>query len=199
MPRHASSWRECNTHACSHSLFTCHLHITVSLRPPDTMHRSAHCRPKIAAVHNYDVASRKTIRHDIHVCIYKYDIIGHRLIVNMKARTAIIHCQRHLSRASLAPGGGSSPLGAEQECKGILPLGVGSNAECCQSVNAEPSNISHADAYIPYALHTRRICSAKLYLLRTGRHGGQREQRSLAHHPRAQKTTTLGARERHIR
>ena len=53
------------------------------------------------------------------------------------------------------------------------------------AVNAEPSNISHADAYIPYALHTRRICSAKLYVLRTGRHGGQREQRSLAHHPRS--------------
>ena len=47
--------------------------------------------------------------------------------------------------------------------------------------NAEPSNISHADAYIPYALHARRICSEKLYLLRTSRHGGQREKRSFAH------------------
>ena len=41
----------------------------------------------------------------------------------------------------------------------------------------EPSNTNQMGSYIPYVLHPRRTCSTKLYALRTGRHGGQREQR----------------------
>ena len=63
------------------------------------------------------------------------------------------------------------------EAKVALGRQAGMQEDSAVESNAEPSNISHADAYIPYALHTRRICSAKLYVLRTGRHGGQREQR----------------------
>ena len=42
--------------------------------------------------------------------------------------------------------------------------------------STEPSNTNQMGSYIPYVLHPRRTCSTKLYALRTGRHGGQREQ-----------------------
>ena len=67
------------------------------------------------------------------------------------------------------------------EAKVALGRQAGMQEDSDVESNAEPSNISHADAYIPYALHARRICSEKLYLLRTSRHGGQREKRSFAH------------------
>ena len=41
--------------------------------------------------------------------------------------------------------------------------------------SAEPRNINQVGSHIPPALHPQRICSAKLYALRTARHGAQRE------------------------
>ena len=41
--------------------------------------------------------------------------------------------------------------------------------------SAEPRNINQVGSHIPSALHPQRICSAKLYALRTARHGAQRE------------------------
>ena len=41
--------------------------------------------------------------------------------------------------------------------------------------SAEPRNINQMGSHIPSALHPQRICSAKLYALRTARHGAQRE------------------------
>ena len=63
------------------------------------------------------------------------------------------------------------------EAKVALGRQAGMQEDSDVESNAEPSNISHTDSYISYASHNRRICSAKLYVLRTGRHGGQRQQR----------------------
>ena len=43
-------------------------------------------------------------------------------------------------------------------------------------IGAEPSNINLMGVNILYAFNSQRICSAKLYALRSGRHGGQRER-----------------------
>ena len=44
------------------------------------------------------------------------------------------------------------------------------------SVSGPPKS-NHAGLSIIYLYHARRASSVKLYALRTGRHGGQREQR----------------------
>ena len=44
------------------------------------------------------------------------------------------------------------------------------------SVSGPPKS-NHAGSYIISLYHARRASSVKLYALRTGRHGGQREQR----------------------
>ena len=75
--------------------------------------------------------------------------------------------QGHLVRTLPAPEGESGPHGRRagmQEDSGV-------------DSGTEPSNTNHMGSYIAFALHPRRICTAKLYVLRTGRHGGQREQR----------------------
>ena len=66
-------------------------------------------------------------------------------------------------------------------------------------ISAERSNIIWIDVHIVSTLHDQRICSAKLYALRTGRDGGQREQRLTrpSRDPRP-KTANLEARKRPI-
>ena len=85
------------------------------------------------------------------------------------------------------------------EAKVALGRQAGMQEDSAVECSTEPSNINYIGSYIPSAWNLQRICSAKLQVLRKGRHGGQREKRSFAH-PRscAQKTTTLGARERPI-
>ena len=85
------------------------------------------------------------------------------------------------------------------EAKVALGRQAGMQEDSAVECSTEPSNINYIGSYIPSALHLKRICSAKLHVLRKGRHGGQREKRSFAH-PRscAQKTTTLGAAQRPI-
>ena len=85
------------------------------------------------------------------------------------------------------------------EAKVALGRQAGMQEDSAVECSTEPSNINYIGSYMPSAWHLQRICSAKLQVLRKGRHGGQREKRSFAH-PRscAQKTTTLGAGERPI-
>ena len=85
------------------------------------------------------------------------------------------------------------------EAKVALGRQAGMQEDSAVECSTEPSNINYIGSYIPSAWHLQRICSAKLQVLRKGRHGGQREKRSFAH-PRscAQKTTTLGAGDRPI-
>ena len=85
------------------------------------------------------------------------------------------------------------------KAKVALRRRAGMQEDSAVECSTEPSNINYIGSYIPSAWHLQRICSAKLQVLRKGRHGGQREKRSFAH-PRscAQKTTTLGAGERPI-
>ena len=54
---------------------------------------------------------------------------------------------------------------------------AGMQEEHAVDISAERSNIIWIDVHIVSTLHDQRICSAKLYALRTGRDGGQREQR----------------------
>ena len=66
------------------------------------------------------------------------------------------------------------------EAKVALGRQAGMQEDSAVECSTEPSNINYIGSYIPSALHLKRICSAKLHVLRKGRHGGQREQRSLA-------------------
>ena len=67
------------------------------------------------------------------------------------------------------------------------------------NIGAEPLNINLRGVHIMPTFNSQRICSAKLYELRTGRHGGQHEQRLTrpSRDPRP-KTDNLAARERPI-
>ena len=58
---------------------------------------------------------------------------------------------------------------------------AGMQEDSAVECSTEPSNINYIGSYIPSAWHLQRICSAKLQVLRKGRHGGQREKRSFAH------------------
>ena len=76
---------------------------------------------------------------------------------------------------------------------------AGMQEEHAVDISAERSNIIWIDVHIVSTLHDQRICSAKLYALRTGRDGGQREQRLTrpSRDPRP-KTANLEARKRPI-
>ena len=67
------------------------------------------------------------------------------------------------------------------EAKVALGRQAGMQEDSAVECSTEPSNINYIGSYIPSALHLKRICSAKLHVLRKGRHGGQREKRSFAH------------------
>ena len=75
--------------------------------------------------------------------------------------------QGHLVRTLPAPEGESGPHGRRagmQEDSGV-------------DSGTEPSNTNQTGSHITYDRCFQRSCSAKLYALRTGRHGGQRERR----------------------
>ena len=65
------------------------------------------------------------------------------------------------------------------------------------NIGVDPSNIKSMGVYILSNFNSQRMWSAKPYTLRTGRHGGQREQRLTrpSRDPRAQKASNLEARE----
>ena len=67
------------------------------------------------------------------------------------------------------------------EAKVALGRQAGMQEDSAVECSTEPSNINYIGSYIPSAWHLQRICSAKLQVLRKGRHGGQREKRSFAH------------------